>query len=63
MSRWTLNEIFRRWPGLWFRIAFETAVPALAAIIWGTTALIAGKDIFAAHNYRPDRIRAANKGA
>jgi hypothetical protein len=31
---WTLDEIFRRWPNLWFRIAFETALPTLTAVVW-----------------------------
>jgi hypothetical protein len=36
---WTLEEIFQRWPSLKFRIAFESALPTLAAFIWGAKAL------------------------
>ncbi len=43
---WTLDDIFRRWPGLWFRIIFETSLPTLAALIWGVTGYVKGKGIF-----------------
>ncbi|SRR6266851_2570686 len=46
MKIWTLDDIFRRWPGLWFRIIFETSLPTLAALIWGVTGYVKGKGIF-----------------
>ena len=42
MKIWTLDQIFRRWPGLWFRIFFEATLPTLAAVIWGINDLKAG---------------------
>jgi hypothetical protein len=46
MKIWTLDDIFRRWPSLWFRIAFETALPTIAAIIWGLRAYFRTGGIF-----------------
>ncbi len=46
MRIWTLDEIFRRWPSLSFRIVFETAVPLVAAIVWFFHAYSQGKTIF-----------------
>src|SRR5947207_10368619 len=48
MRIWTFDEIFRRSPSLWFRIVFESALPTLAALIWGGKALIASGSFFSA---------------
>src|SRR5436305_13759410 len=48
MKIWTLEQIFDRWPGLGFRILFESTLPILAALIWGSNVLINKGDLFSA---------------
>jgi hypothetical protein len=38
---WSLDEIFRRHPSLMFRVVFESALPTLAALVWGGKAFLA----------------------
>lgn len=48
MRIWSLDEIFRRWPYLWFRIAFEITLPVLAAIVWGVKTFVSTGTFFGA---------------